>query len=549
MVMRWRLILITPLLLESATMASIDDGLVGHWPLAGDCRDHSGHGNDAVNHGVNLHSAGPDGEEEALFDGLSSWLEVPNDASLRLGSGDLTIAAWVRTDELLDDVIGDICSSYDPARRRGFNFTIVNHAGMTSSQSNYRTLQFGIDDGRMTGWQDCGRPGQAVFIASMAAHDGDLYVGTCEPGEGQAGHVYRCLGGGEWEDCGSPDDSNSVMAMAVHDGDLYVGSAAYNTRGSLLPAAENTTPGGHVFRMADDGSWIDCGQIPEARATYCLTVYRGELYGIAMYVPGVYRYDGGTDWTYCGTPGDQRSMALAVHNGSLWASGNGSAGVHRYLGGEDWEFCGRQEDNTQTYSFAIHEGEMYVGTWPDGSVHRYDGGGRWTNVGRLGREKEVMAMAVYNGRIYAGTLPLGQVYRFDGPDTWTLTGQLDTTPDVTYRRVWTMAIHNGWLYAGTLPSGRVYRMQAGTAATYDHPLPAGWCHVAALREGEVLNLFVDGEPVSQSAAGQPADYDIDSAMPLRIGFGQHDYFSGSISDLRIYRRALSGSEIAALAQR
>ncbi|MEA3400074.1 MAG: LamG domain-containing protein [Armatimonadota bacterium] len=549
--MWWRPILVVViLLLEGVAMASIDDGLVGHWPLAGDCRDHSGHGNDAVNHGVNLRAEGPRGEQDgaALFDGRSSWLEVPDDPSLRVGSGDFTIAAWLRTDELLDDVIGDICSSYDPASRRGFNLTVVNHAGMTSSQSNYRTLQFGIDDGRMTGWQDSGRPGEAVFIASMAVHGGDLYVGTCEPDEGQAGRVYRYLGEDEWEDCGSPDGSNSVMAMAVHEGDLYVGSAAYNTRGSLLPAAENTAPGGHVYRLAEDGSWTDCGQIPQARATYCLTVYRGDLYGIAMYVPGVYRHDGGTDWAYCGTPGDQRSMALAVHNGSLWASGNGGAGVHGYLGGEDWEFCGRQEDNTQTYSFAIHEGDMYVGTWPDGSVHRYEGGTRWTNVGRLGREKEVMAMAVYNGRMYAGTLPLGQVHRFDGPHTWTLTGQLDTTPDVPYRRVWTMAIHDGWLYAGTLPSGRVYRMQAGTVTTYDRPLPPGWCHIAAVREGEALKLFVNGALVGRSAARHPADYDIDSGTPLRIGFGQHDYLNGSLTDVRVYRRALTAGEVAALAE-
>ena len=45
---------------------SASNGLVGHWPLRGDCRDHSGNERHAVNHGVQL--------EEAAFDGRSrTW--------------------------------------------------------------------------------------------------------------------------------------------------------------------------------------------------------------------------------------------------------------------------------------------------------------------------------------------------------------------------------------------------------------------------------------------------------------------------------------------
>ncbi len=539
---------LSALLLEGTVMASVDDGLLGHWPLAGDCRDHSGNGNDGVNHGADLDASGPGGKLPggAAFDGRGAFIEVPDGRSLRVGDGDFTVAAWLRTDEDLTDVIGDIVGKYDPTTRRGLNLSVINHAGMTSSQSNLRTLFFGVDDARATAWEDCGRPGEAVLIASMCVFEGDLYVGTCEPYGEQMGHVYRWLGDGAWEDCGSPDGSNTVMAMAVFDGALYVGSAAYNTRGSLLPAAENTTPGGHVHRYQGGQTWTDCGQLPEARATYCLAEYAGDLYAIAMYVPGVFRWDGATGWEYCGTPGDQRSMALAVHNGSLWVSGNGSAGINRYLGGEGWEFCGRQEENTQTYSFAIHEGRMYVGTWPDGSVHRYEGGERWTNVGRMGEEKEVMGLAIYNGKMYGGTLPLGQVYRFDGPGQWTLTGQLDTTPDVPYRRVWTMAIHEGWLYAGTLPSGHVYRMMAGSALSHDEVLPAGWHHIAAVRDHGALHLYVDGERVARSDADRRADFSIDTDTPLRIGFGQHDYLNGSVADVRLYGRALNGREIAEL---
>lgn len=533
---------------EGGLMASIDDGLIGYWPLTEDCRDRSGNGLDGINHGVEFTADGPGGEltGAAQFDGVKDWIEVPDAPGLHLGDDDFTVAVWLKPEERLCDVVGDIVCKYDPATRRGLNLSVITHSGMTSSQSNLRTLFFGVDDARMTQWQDCGRPGEAVFVSSMCVFDGELYVGTCEPYGDQTGHVYRYLGDGSWEDCGSPDGSNSVMAMAVFDDALYVGTAAYNTRGSLLPAAENTTPGGHVYRYEGGRQWTDCGQIPGARATYCLVAFDGSLYAIAMYVPGVFRWDGAGGWDYCGTPGDQRSMALAVHNGSLWVSGNGSAGVHRYLGGEEWEFCGRQEENTQTYSFAIYQGRMYVGTWPDGSVHRYEGGEQWTNVGRLGEEKEVMALGVYNGKMYGGTLPLGQVYRYERPSAWTLTGQLDTTPDVPYRRVWTMAIHDGWLYAGTLPSGHVYRMMAGHAVSHDRALSGGWHHVAAVRDHGALHLYLDGRRVARSEAHNRADYSIDTDRPLSIGFGQHDYLNGALSDLRLYRRALRPAEIATL---
>ena len=125
--------------------------------------------------------------------------------------------------------------------------------------------------------------------------------------------------------------------------------------------------------------------------------------------------------------------------------------------------------------------------------------------------------------------------------------RIDTTPDVVYRRIWTMAIHGGWLYAGTLPAGHVYRMRAGHVVTLDSELPSGWRHVAAVREGGRLGLFVDGECVGMSEADDLADYSIDTDGPLRIGAGQHDYLNGSLRDVRIYSRALDATELVDLA--
>ena len=44
----------------------------------------------------------------------------------------------------------------------------------------------------------------------------------------------------------------------------------------------------------------------------------------------------------------------------------------------------------------------------------------------------------------------------------------------------------------------------------------------------------------------PTEFDIANREPLKIGFGAHDYFNGSLSDLRIYQRALTDAEVKRL---
>jgi hypothetical protein len=531
---------------------ALDRGLVGCWKLAGDCRDYSGAGNHGENHGADLTAHGPGGKPKtaARFDGRDDYIEVPSSESLRLGASDFSISVWVRTDEVLDDILGDIVSKYDPDSRRGFNFSIMNYAGVTSSQPNWRNVHFGIDSARSDPqWTDCGRPGNSLLVCAMAVHDGALYVGTFETGEDEAGHVYRYGGGTEWVDCGSPDRSNSVYTLAVFKGRLYAGTARYRASGSALPDSLNQNPGGCVYRHEGGEKWVRCGRLGEANEVKALTVYRGALYAMPIYSPGVFRLDEEATWTYCGTPGGRRSMALAVFNGELYCAGNEGAGVWRYLGGSDWADCGQQADVTQTYSFAIYQGEMYVGTWPNGTVFRYDGGTRWADCGRLGEEKEVMGMVVYNGMLYAGTLPLARVYRCDGGGKWTPTGQLDTTPEVKYRRAWSMAVYQGKLFAGTLPSGRVYSFEAGKSFTYDHELGPGWRYLVAVRERDRLKLYIDGNLAATSSPFSAADFDISHGEPLKIGMGAQDHFNGSISELLIYNRALTDGEVNALYRR
>jgi hypothetical protein len=200
----------------------------------------------------------------------------------------------------------------------------------------------------------------------------------------------------------------------------------------------------------------------------------------------------------------------------------------------------------QLYSFQVYQGRLHIGVWPTAEILRYEGDTAWTSVGRPGEEKETMAVAVYNGMFYIGTLPLAKVFRYDGADHWTDLGQLDRTPDVKYRRAWSMAVFKGRLFCGTLPSGHVFSREAGKCVTYDHELSAGWRHIAAVRQNDRLELFIDGRLVAGSSAFDPKDFNLSNGQPLRIGFGQHDFFCGRMKDVKIWKRALGAEEIEAI---
>ena len=163
-----------------------------------------------------------------------------------------------------------------------------------------------------------------------------------------------------------------------------------------------------------------------------------------------------------------------------------------------------------------------------------------------GYEREIMAMGLYNGKVYIGSLPMANVWRMDG-NQFTFLASLDRT-SAPLRRVWSMSVYQGRLYAGTLPSGHVYSVEAGKVATWDHAFPEGWRHVAAVKQGGILTLYVDGTPVATTDSFNPKRYDLNPNCPLLIGFGAHDYFKGALRDIRIYRRGLTQLEIQNLAR-
>ena len=58
--------------------------------------------------------------------------------------------------------------------------------------------------------------------------------------------------------------------------------------------------------------------------------------------------------------------------------------------------------------------------------------------------------------------------------------------------------------------GQVYAMEAGRCASYDRDLGPGWHHLTAVRRGDRLELFVDGQLAATSSTFDPAAYDLTS---------------------------------------
>ena len=526
--------------------------LVGYWPMKDDLLDHSGNGLASDARDVKL-SGCPDGRRGCAgrFNGASSVIEVRNHPSLNFGTGDFTIATWIYTESTCD-VVGDIVGKFEGDDRSGFNFAVVSNAGVTSTQSNYRNVHFGIDNGRSdSNWVNCGRPGNAAQVSGLAVWQGYLYAGTFEMGETGLGHVWKYLGESRWLDMGAPDGCNNVYSLAVHDGKLYCGSNYYRPRDSALPPIPppNETPGGRVFRFDGPDEWADCGRPgTEGDGINTLVVFRGRLYAAHQKHRGVFVYEGAQEWRCVGMK-DSRVISLSVYRGELLTNANGPD-VYKYEGGEDWSRIGSLSRSTQNYGMAIHRGELYVSTWPQGYVYRFLGGDAWVpacGAPGIGYQKEIMALNIYNGKLYCGTLPNSDVFRYERGTQWVHTGRLDPAPDVPIRRTWSMCVHRGRLYAGTLPGGHVCSYEAGKMASVDDPLPGGWHHVAAVRRGGYLSIYMDGEEVSRSTQFRSSDLDISCSCPMTIGFGAHEYLDGMMSDLRIHSRALGQDEIAKFA--
>jgi hypothetical protein len=550
--------------------AAADSNLIGYWTLRGDCLDHSGHGLDGINHGVDL--------KTGAFDGRGSFIEIPDRPALNCFNGDFTITADVFTDKGIDDCFGDIVSKFNQAQRKGFNLTLISNTSGYNSQSDERQLFFGLDNATSGRWIDCGRPGEKTNSTdALTVFDGDLYVGTVDaPESTDWAHVYRYRGGKEWEDCGrvGKGRTRGVYAMIVHDGALYAATAGSHGGPNANSPKEDF---GRVYRYSGGQHWEDIGQPGDHYRINSLASFRGKLYALSINTygktgGGVYVYEGGQKWSQCGDFG--RPHTSGLHDGRLYAAFP-QGEVFAY-DDKTWEDLGNPIGSLdlcdQIHSQGVYQGELYVGTWPFGRV-AVRRGHKWADVGRLGDATEIVGLTVYNGSLYGGSIPRAEVFRFDGPSKWTSMGRLFDPPNFELVPVgsyakgiqdWTRAssltVYQGKLFSSTAtcyraqidppPSaadirGKVFCMQTGTAVSSDRDMGAGWKHIAAIRKGPTLSLFVDGKLTARATSDRP-ELDAASSSPLQIGFGSQSYFHGKIRDVRLYNEAISGEQVQQL---
>lgn len=79
-------------------------------------------------------------------------------------------------------------------------------------------------------------------------------------------------------------------------------------------------------------------------------------------------------------------------------------------------------------------------------------------------------------------------------------------------------------------------------------LPTGrWTHVAVTLQGNTAKLYVDGQVAGSSDQILLSPRQVGDGLSLLGRDAVHPSFNGRIQDFRVYSRALSDSEIAALA--
>ena len=543
---------------------------IAHWPLQEDARDAAGQ-----NHGMAQSvefGEGPGGTapKAALFNGRDGMIEVPDAAALRLGNQDFSIAIRIRCAMPMRGVFGDVLAKFDPVCRCGLNLQIAGSSAGYSSMSDTRHVHFGIDDGYVGEWEDCGKPWPSnSLVSALVALEGELYAGIADADDPMdAARVFRWAGNTGWEDCGrlGRDPHHlSVMSMIVHDGRLYAGTGVWDwfraQRDGFEPALSR------VFVYEGSREWRDLGQVGTSVRVLTLASFEGELYAGLDRVGGghCFKYDGAR-WIDCGAPDGDNFENLMPVDGVLYGATHKNS--YRYEGGQKWTCLARQPHGiSQTHAFQTAGGKLWAGTWPQGYVLRYEDG-YWVNTGRLGLPEglqeinEINNLIVYNGKLYAGVIPKAQVWRYETDGHWTLMNSLGSRPDfaeeevASWCRVPTMAAFQGRLFAGTGSCisravdvdpddtlGRVYAIELGQVLSHDCDIGGEWTHLAMVRQGQELRLYVQGELAAASRAPAGHTFDLANTRPLQIGSGAQGYFAGRIADLRLYAGALAEEQI------
>lgn len=495
-------------------------------------------------------------------------------------SGDFSVSLWVEVPVDRAGATGELASRFDPIARRGFTLAAISSAGGYNGPGDELRVSFGIDDRSAPEWVDRGRPSATSNYVSnsLTVYEGQLYAATSDaPEEADRGHVYRFLGGTEWEDCGkvTSEGASGIGPLIVHDGALYAAAWNYDWTRVL----EQQLNACHVYRFVAPGRWEDCGQPGNSKRIFGMGTYRGVLYTTGDDFT-VHAYRGGTTWEKVGAF-PTYGHPLTIGDGRLYAGTLDPSMVFDY-DGSTWRDLGNPlggpDRCRQVHSFAWYRDQLHVGTWPLARVARRDAQPeKWSDIGRLGDAIEINALTVFNGKLYGGTIPRAEVFRYEQGLAWTpihqffappgwrpvLVRDMETPPDGDRRmREWTrvtsLTEHDGQLFAsiGSCTSaavdappdvrGTVHAMTAGTTVTTPRSLEAGWHHLAAVRSGGRLTLFIDGAEAASRTGTVTSS--LESAAPLELGRGAHGTFPGGVRGFQAWPHEIEARRIEQLAK-
>ncbi|MFC1576308.1 DUF2341 domain-containing protein, partial [Candidatus Omnitrophota bacterium] len=262
------------------------------------------------------------------------------------------------------------------------------------------------------------------------------------------------------EDVGHPGSDTFIATIAVYDGELYVAGGA------------QVAPNGDIYRYDGGTTWTYVGSAGDFNIG-TLAVYDGNLYAGSTYNRTIYQYDGGTTWTSVGQlPGGTGAASSVVYKGNLYMGSDNSARVYRYDGGTTWTDVG-DVGSIAVDAITVYDGNMYAAS-RDGHVRKYDGGTGWASVGDLGGDR-IVSLSVYDNNLYAGNANVGHVFRYDGGTTWT-----DVGWPVSAWGAKTLAVYGGEFYAGlSVPPRHIARYDGGTS----------WTDLGALGTGSNGGVF------------------------------------------------------------
>src|SRR5437773_1036526 len=91
--------------------------------------------------------------------------------------------------------------------------------------------------------------------------------------------------------------------------------------------------------------------------------------------------------------------------------------------------------------------------------------------------------------------------------------------------------------------GRVYSMQAGQVVSHERDIAGAWTHLAGVRQGRQLKLYVNGKLATTSELRDGPAFNLTNDLPMLIGFGAQNYFAGSVADVRLYDGALDADTL------